>query len=283
MATSTKPTRTTRTRPAPRPGRTGRLMRRVAVLVLLVVLGAAWWWQRTLPLREIAVSGTVHADPAEIARLTEARPDSDLVFSLSPALMADRAERAPWVRVAHVRRLPSGTLAVRVEERVPVVLVMRGGSPSGFFDADGVALPLDSPLDSAAVPYDLPLLTGSVPEVALGERTESATLRETLAALASADAATSALVSEVEWRGAGRSVLWTAPAGGHPSIPVRIGRTGVAGQLARLRAFWDQSVLPRPNTLFRTVDLRFGGQVVTQEGAPQDSTHTVSPSTPGAK
>ena len=33
----------------------------------------------------------------------------------------------------------------------------------------------------------------------------------------------------------------------------------------------------------RTVDLRFDGQVVTQEGAPTDSTHTASPSTPDAK
>ena len=264
------------TRPASaRPGRAARVARWLGAVALVAALGAAWQWQRTLPLRDVVVSGTVHADPAEIVRLTGVRPDSDAVFSLSPALLADRAQRSPWVRTASVRRLPTGTLSVRIEERVPVVLVMRQGRPAGFFDAEGVALPLDAAGDSGAVSYDLPLLTGSVPPAAPGERTTSAALRETLAALGRADDATDALVAEVEWR-RGAAVLWTTPAGGHPSVPVRLGRTGVDNQLARLRAFWDQSVLPRPRTRFRTVDLRFEGQVVTQEGdpAPRDSTRS---------
>ena len=269
----TKPT----TRTGPRPGRAGRILRRVGALVLVIGLVAAYLWQRQLPLTSIEVTGTTHADPAEIARLTEARPDSDRVFSLSPALMADRAARAPWVRTASVRRLPTGTLAIRVSERVPVVLVMRAGRPAGFFDAEGVAIPLDARRDS--VSFDLPLLTGDVPDVAPGEQTSSAALRETLDALASADPATNALVSEIEWRGGNRSFIWTTPAGGQPSIPVRIGAHGVANQLARLRAFWNQSVLPRPRARFRSVDLRFDGQVVTQEGdptVPSDSLKTPS-------
>ena len=271
-------TRQTSTRTGTRAAgsRAGRILRVVGAVVLVGVLGAAWLWQSRLPLRAVEVTGTVHADPAEIVRLTEARPDSDRVFALSPALMEDRAERAPWVRTASVRRLPSGILSVRVEEREPVVVVMRGGRPSGFFDAEGVALPLDA--DSSGVSYDVPLLSGNIPDVTPGERTESAALRETLAALALADDATDALVSEIEWHAGGRAVLWTTPAGGHPSIPVRIGRGDVAGQLARLRAFWDQSVLPRPQTRFRTVDLRFDGQVVTEEGDPpaRDSTTTAT-------
>lgn len=277
-------TSATAPRGAARPGRTGRIVRAGGVAALACALGAAWWWQHTLPLRAVEVTGTVHADAAEVARLTGVRPDSDAVFAISPALVADRAQRHPWVRTAHVRRLPSGTLSVRVEERVPVVLVMRSGQPAGFFDAEGVALPLDptgTAADSGAVPYDLPLLTGSVPDVVPGERTTSAALRATLAALASADAATLALVSEIEWHAAGRTVLWTTPAGGHPSVPVRLGATNVPDQLARLRAFWDQSVLPRPRARFRLVDLRFGGQVVTQEGSParRDST-TRGPAAP---
>lgn len=270
---ATRPTPAPPPSTAPRPGRGRRILRRLGVAALVLGLGAAWMWQRTLPLRRVAVTGTVHADAAEVARLTGARPDSDAVFSLSPALVADRAQRHPWVRTAHVRRLPTGTLSVRVEEREPVVLVMRDGRPAGYLDADGVALPLDAVSDSSrarrgAVPYDVPLLTGAVPAVAPGERVASGALRETLAALAAADDATDALVSEIEWHPSGRAVLWTTPAGGHPSVPVRLGRTGVADQLARLRAFWDQSVLPRPRARFRSVDLRFEGQVVTQEGDP---------------
>lgn len=266
-------------RTTPRPGRTGRILRRLGVVALVMGLGAAWMWQRTLPLSNVEVLGTVHADPSDIIRLTGVRPDSDDVFSLSPELIADRAQRNPWVRTARVRRLPTGTLSVRVEERTPVVLVMTDGSPSGFLDAEGFAMPLDTAADSGAVPYDVPLLTGAAPTLDDNRRVESRSLRETLTALAEADAATNALVSEIEWHPGGRAILWTAPAGGHPSIPVRLGRTGVADQLARLRAFWDQSVLPRPGTRFRQVDLRFTGQVVTQEGNPpsRDSTQTPSP------
>ena len=143
--------------------------------------------------------------------------------------------------------------------------------------AEGVALPLAAD----TVRYDVPLLTGAVPDVRAGDRAESAALRDLLAALAAADDGTDALVSEVEWRGPGRAVLWTTPAGGHPSIPVRLGRTGVADQLARLRAFWDQSVLPRPRARVRTVDLRFAGQVVTEEGDPQPDS-AAAPAAPAA-
>ncbi len=262
-------------RTAPRAGRARRLLRYAAILALAAGLGAAWWWQHTLLVRSVEVTGTVHADPADVASRTGIQPDSDAVFALSPALVADRAQRSPWVETAAVRRLPSGTVAIHVTERTPVVLVMRGGRAAGYFDATGVMLPLSS--DSVA--YDLPLLTGAVPDVAPGAQTQSAALRETLAALSTADDATDALISEVEWR-RGLGVVWTTPAGGQPSIPVRLGATGVADQLLRLRAFWDQSVLPRPQTRFRTVDLRFDGQVLTQEGDPQpDSTRAGAPRT----
>ena len=260
----------------PRPGRTGRLIRYAAILALAIGLGAAWWWQHTLLVQTVEVTGTVHADPTDIIQRTGIRPDSDAVFSLSPALVADRAERSPWVETAAVRRLPSGAVALRVTERVPVVLVMRGGRAAGYFDATGVMLPLTA--DSVA--YDLPLLTGSVPDVEPGKRTTSLALRETLTALATADDGVDALISEVEWR-RGLGVVWTTPAGGQPSIAVRLGATDVADQLLRLRAFWDQSVLPRPQTRFRTVDLHFRGQVITQEGAPlaPDSTRAAAPRT----
>lgn len=262
-------------RTAPRAGRAGRLLRYAALLALAIGLGAAWWWQHTLLVNRVEVTGTVHADPTEVAGRTGVRPDSDAVFSLSPALVADRAARSPWVETAAVRRLPSGTIAIRVTERAPVVLVMRRGRPAGYLDATGTLLPLTA--DSVA--YDLPLLTGAVPDLEPGERTTSAALRETLAALSTADDATDALISEIEWR-RGLGVVWTTPTGGQPSIQVRLGATGVADQLRRLRAFWDQSVLPRPQTRFRTVDLRFTGQVITQEGAPApDSTRAALPRT----
>lgn len=257
---------------ADRHTRTRRRLRLAGLAVLGVALVGAWVWQRTLPLERIDIVGTVHADSAGVARLTGVTPDSVALFSLSPDLMADRAQRHPWVRTAHVRRMPTGTLRVRVEERTPVALVLVDGQPDHFLDAEGYAMPV-----AADAIYDLPLLTGAVPDYHPTQRVSSASLRELLLALGQADAATDALVSEIDWR-PGRITLWTSPAGGQSTIPVRLSRTGYADALGRLRAFWDQSVLPRPETAFRLVDLRFRGQVVTQEAAPDSTLYPTPPS-----
>lgn len=258
----------------PTADRRRRALRRLGLVALALGLGAAWVWQRTLPLAHVDVVGAVHADAAAVAALTEAVPDSVALFSLSPALIADRAQRHPWVRRAHVRRLPTGTLRVRVEERVPVALALGAdGRPAHFLDAEGYAMPVEAA--SPAV-YDVPVVHGA-PAYHPVQPVESDTLRGLLGALARADAETVALVSEVDW--GRRPTLWTTPAGGHGSIPVRLGADDHDSQLRRLRAFWDQSVLPRPGAEFQLVDLRFDGQVVTREAA-SDSTQAAPAAAP---
>ena len=258
MASSKK---TTKQRPATKAQRAARRRRRrrlLGTLVLALGLGMAWVWQRTLPLRAIDVVDAQNAEPAEVARLTGVLPDSVAIFRLGPALMADRAQRHPWVRRAYVRRLPTGTLRVRVEEREPVALVLdASGAPHHFLDAEGYAMPA---VDGALA--DVPLLTGA-PAYHPTQPVADAGLRELLAALAAAPPETNALVDAVAW---GRYPnLTTAPAGGHDAVAVRLPRTGHAGALRRLRAFWDQTVLPQPDASFALVDLRFDGQIVTRE------------------
>lgn len=247
-----------------------RLVRRLVlgagVLVVAALAAAAWQWQQRVPLRRVAVTGFVRADSAEVVRLA-ALPDSAALFDLDPTVIADRTRRAPWVREARVRRLPTGTLAVAVEERVPVALVVAAdGRPSHYLDAEGFGLPL-RPSD----PFDVPLLRGHVPAYQPTQPAESAALRALLAALASADAETDALVSEITFGTDGEVLLRTspdgAPDGAHGALTVRLGPGGggYAAQLQRLHAFWHQAVLTRPATRFEVVDLRFDGQIVTRE------------------
>ncbi|MDT0630214.1 FtsQ-type POTRA domain-containing protein [Rubrivirga sp. S365] len=241
-----------------------RWLRRLGGVALVLALVAAWVWQRTLPFERVAVVGTAHAPVAEVERLVGVTPDSTALYALDPGLLAGRAERHPWVHRASVRRLPTGTLRVRVEEREPVALALGAdGRPSHFLDAQGFMMP---PSPSAL--YDVPVLRDAPPYHAV-QPVADADLRSLLAALSRADDATRALVSEVAW---GPSpTLWTTPTTGHGSVPVRLGRGGdPADQLRRLRAFWDQAVLPRPAHDFRLVDLRFDGQVVTREGGAAD-------------
>lgn len=269
MATRTQQQRAARRR---------KLLRLAGGVVLVVLLGAAWIWQRTLPLERIEVAGAVHAPADQVIALTKAVPDSVALFTLSPALLADRAQRHPWVETARVRRLPTGTLRIAVDERVPVVLVLDGaGRASHFLDADGYAMPA-----AAATPalYDVPVLTGAPPYHPT-QPVGSSGLPSFLRALATADDATQALVSEIRW--SPRATLWTTPVEDHGSLAVRLDPDGdPVDQLRRLRAFWDQAVLPRPEVRFESVDLRFDGQVVTREAAPGDSTAT-APDTTAAR
>ena len=248
-----------------------RLAVRLAFVALAIGLAAAWMWQRTLPLKQVTVVGNVQAQDEDVIRLVHTTPDSVALFSLDPALMADRAERHPWVREAHIRRLPTGTLRIRVEERQPVALVLgTDGRPAHFLDASGYAMPM-----RRGALADVPVLRGALPDYHPTQPVDSRSLRELLAALASADAETDALISEIVWT-PNRTTLWTTPTSSRGTLPVRLGRTGQADQLQRLHAFWHQAVLPRPGAPIEAVDLRFEGQVVTKEAIPAPSDSTAS-------
>ena len=277
--TRTAAPRTAAPRGARRSARRRRVrafVRGVLVVAAVVGLAAAWVWHRTLPLEAVEVTGTLRAQPADVARLAGVAPDSTAPVSLygvDIALVADRVRRHPWVREARVSRLPSGTMRIRVEERTPAVLVVGAdGAPAHFLDAAGFAMPLPAGPDAA----DVPLLRGAVPAYHPTQPVGSRPLRRLLAALAAAPPEVDALVAEVRWSRAGATVL-TPPAGGHAPIPVRLGRAGFDARLARLGAFWTQAVLPRPETPFRLVDLRFDGQVVTREGASQTAPESSAP------
>ena len=223
-------------------------------------------WARTAP------------DPADVARLAGVAPDSAApvaLYGIDIALVADRVRRHPWVREARLRRLPTGTLRIAVEEREPVVLVLASGVPHHYLDASGYAMPVPEGADME----DVPLLRGAVPEYHPTQPVRSASLRELLSALATADEDVDALVSEVEWAASGATLL-TVPAAGRGALAVRLGRTRHADALTRLAAFWEQAVLTRPDTPIQLVDLRFAGQVVTRETAPTRAAGGVSPEAP---
>ncbi|HYE96054.1 MAG TPA: FtsQ-type POTRA domain-containing protein [Rubricoccaceae bacterium] len=248
-----------------------RLALGAGVLVVGALVALAWRWQDTLPLRRVTVEGNRHAQAEELVRLAhlhvaregvEDDSTADRLFALQPLLVADRMARHPWVRSATVRRYPTGTLAVRVVEREPAALVLTAdGRPSHYLDGEGYAMPL-----ARGAAYDVPLLRGRLPAYHPRRPVRDRALRDLLAALAevrASDPAADALVSEITW-GAGGATLLTPPVEGRGSLPVRLGRGDASDKLRRLRAFWAQAVLPRPQTPIRLVDLRFDGQVVTQ-------------------
>ena len=245
-----------------------KIGRALGLVALCVGLVAAWVWHRTLPLEEVRVVGTHRAAPEDVSALAGVAPDEAVpvaLYGIDLALVADRVRRHPWVREARLRRLPTGSLRIAVEERTPVALVLDAdGRPHHYLDAAGFAMPVPA---SGAETEDVPLLRGRLPAYHPTQPIRNAGIRELLGALASADDGVDALISEVVWSESG-ATLYTEPVAGRGTIPVRLGRTGHADALTRLGAFWEQAVLTRPDVPLRLVDLRFAGQVVAQETLP---------------
>lgn len=239
----------------------------VAVLLLIVVGGiVAFGWHRAsvLPLTEVRVTGATHADEAEVLRLA-ALPDSARLFAIEPLEVAERVEAEPWVARASVTRWMNGVLEIRLRERAPVMLVVGAdGRPAALLDAEGHSLPPRASALHAGM--DLPLLTGVLPDLRFGEPVSDGPLRRFLAALPEIGPVSDALLSSIERRRDGQLVALTSPSPGGDAIPVWLGRDGFHGKLRNLEAFWEQAVLTRPEHPIRRIDLRFDGQIVTDEG-----------------
>ncbi|MFN3596709.1 MAG: cell division protein FtsQ/DivIB, partial [Rubricoccaceae bacterium] len=245
-----------------------RARRVLAAAAVAAVLLGAWVWTRTLPVRAVEVVGYAHAHPDALRTLAAVVPGEAALYALRPAEVAARVERHPWVARAAVSRYPTGRLRIRVEEREPVALVLApDGRPGYYLDAAGYAMPTATASGGSA--FDVPLLRGAVPPYTETGPVADGALRALLAALAAAHPAEHALVSEVELGPGGALTLYTTPAGAHGPIRVALSPTDLPDQLARLRAFFAQAVLPQPARTFHLVDLRFSGQIVTREDGPE--------------
>jgi cell division protein FtsQ len=220
----------------------------------------AWLWFSRVQVTRIEIKGAHHAD-ADQLRALAAVDSGAVLFELDPEVIADRVKRHPWVREASVTRFPTGVLLIHVEERVPVVLQMEAtGRPARYLDAEGYAMPLGK--GTAA---DVPLLHGVRGPVHPMRPVQDERVRALLSALAAMPEAERALISEILYTPEHEFWLYTTPAAGQGSIPVRLGREGFAERLRILAAFWQQAVLTQPNKTFSLIDLRFAGQVIVQE------------------
>ncbi len=234
---------------------------------LAIVVALSWvGWGRIARIRvaDIRVEGAVLAAVEDVRKA--ARIDADtLLVSIAPSLVDDRVRRHPWVASASTRRLPDGTVAIRVRERRPVLLVIgASGRPYHYIDREGRRMPF--------VPghaFMVPVLRGLEESYHPVRPVQQPAVRELAAALDGLDPDVDALVSEFVVGEDGGIVLVTTPASGGQTLRVRLGRDGFARRLARLREFWDQAVLTRPEVRFASVDLRFEGQIITRESSPE--------------
>ncbi len=234
----------------------------IAAAALLSVAVLGWQGVTSIPVRSVVVRGAEHATDDAIVALARVPLDS-LLFTVSPTLIEDRVRRHPWVEDAVVSRLPTGTVSIHVTERTPVLLALSAsGEPSYYVDAEGFRMPY-RPGGS----WRVPILTG------LSERyhpvvpIRNEAVRGLASALPDIEEDVDALLSEFRVDDGGGITLSTTVTPQGRTLQVRLGRAVSAERLVRLRAFWDQVVLARPNARFSWVDLRFDSQIVTNESS----------------
>ena len=230
----------------------------IASAIVLVMAGAyAWQWASGIMVSEIRIHGNTHAATGEILAL--ARIDSSVaIVDVNPDSVSAGIEAHPWVKDAAVRRLPTGTVNIRIAERHPVAIVLEGGSPAAFLDATGRVMPLTE--DAV---YDVPTITG-VREIRGRDVVEDETILELLRTLDNSPREISALIGDLTYEN-GEVWVRTLPNSSGESLPIRLGDRDFETRLRRMYTFWHRAVITQPEKRFAVIDLRFDSQVVTRE------------------
>lgn len=243
-----------------RNGRTrirGILLTTVAAIVLVMAGAIGWQWASGIMVAEVRIQGYQHAELDELASLVDT-DSSVALIDVNPDSIAANVEQHPWVDVATVRRFPTGTLSVRITERIPVAIAIDRGEAVAYLDADGRVMPL---VRSAV--YDVPTISG-LARVNHGGIVEEETVRGMLAALAEIPNEVSALIGSLSFQD-GEIWAGTLPDAAGESLPVRLGDRDFEHRLKRMHTFWHRAVISQPQKHFDLIDLRFNSQVVTRE------------------
>ena len=252
------------------PRRRGGRLRRIALLlgaltVLPVIAQAPWaaWRGQLFAVRDIRVEGTRYLESAAVVEAAGLKAGADL-FSID----LDRARQAlllqPRVARAELfRAFPHG-IRVRVEERLPVLLVKHGAPWE--MDSAGVVLP---PLAEGVV-ADVPMLVG--PELSgcrAGTLVHSSAVSRGLAwvaALGEKDLQLAGNISEIDVSDERTTVL-TLMSGTRVLSPSWPPGTRALSALRVVLADLQQR-----GTVAEEVDLRFDQQVIVRPAAPPGGT-----------
>ncbi|MDA1027744.1 MAG: FtsQ-type POTRA domain-containing protein [Bacteroidetes bacterium] len=221
---------------------------------------SGWYWLNQVRLTEVQIQGLINASEQEVKDLI--RVDTGAVmFDLDPQILEDRIRRHPWIMEAHVSRLPTGLLDIRVLERYPVAQALESNGKIGFYyDRNGFRMPLTD-----VMWYEVPILSGDIEAYHPIIPVTDEVVKELLFELPNMSEATDAVLSEIIRVETGFEMR-TTPVGNHGSIPVLIGDSDFEAKFKSLDTFWQQEVLKHEDIEYATIDLRFAGQIVTKQG-----------------
>jgi cell division protein FtsQ len=235
------------------------------ILLTATVSVGSYVWKSDLPVRVADCDGNRIVARESILRAA-AVPMDKKIMDVDLGVIRTRVMQNPYFKDASVVRDLPDRILVRVDERVPVAMLIAGKTL--YVDAEGMVVPAIR----SEYAFDLPVITGaaSVQECRPGKKIVHPALREALQiVLASAKLGNSLSrrISEIHVQPNGELVLYTAEFG----IPVMFGRGNIVDKLTILEGFWTSVVSSRGGQTLRTVDIRFADQVVARWEPSQSS------------
>ncbi len=233
--------------------------RKRAVITLATILplciGGIVGWSYLLqrPCTHIEIAGIEYADSASVYNLVDA-------VSSAP-LAVDRIQRHPWIQGVRAVCYPTGTMQVEISERLPRLLALaKNGSPAYYLDEFGHMMPVN-----ARLVFDVPLVRGITDSYHPLLAVKHDGIRNLAALLPRLPAEVTVMISEFEVREDGLSMMIRTAGTDHTTV-VYLGEEDWEKRLHRLHAFWEQQGgWPPGDRTIDVIDLRFHGQIITQE------------------
>lgn len=226
-----------------------------AVLVLGIAVLAGLYWTRTMTVSEVRFEGYHFVDRQELEQSvdipTGVRPDSLDFMSI-----IRKVEKIPYVKFADISVEPGGELLISITERQPIALLAEGERKI-YVDEDGLRLPL---ILGKAV--DVPIVYGFSARP-IGDTLKSDAFRAVRNFLVEVKRkpVSDATISEVAWTPEQGVVALTNENG----VKLVFGKEDFKKRLRNWEAFYGEVIKTKGIVGMRTIDLRFRGQVVTQE------------------
>lgn len=226
-----------------------------AVLVLGLAVLAGIYRDRTSTIQNVQFEGNYFVTSEELQK------QADIPAGISPDSLnfidvINRVESIPYVHYADVNIEPSGKLLIRITERKPIALLADGNTKI-YIDKDGIRLPLV--LEKTV---DVPILYGfkSKPMQDTLKSDAFITVRNFLLEMHQ-NPLSNATISEIGWTNNNGIIALTNENG----VKLIFGKEDFKNRLRNWEAFYGKIIKTKGIASMRSVDLRFRGQIVTQE------------------
>lgn len=229
------------------------------VFVLLLAIGGGitlgWYFNKMSVVRSVEVTGAYFTDSGVVLDAASI-PVGVAPDSISFMEVIRKIELLPYVQTASIRMKPSGRVEIALKERQPLGLVL-SSNQYRYFDADGVLLPV-----IAGKGVDVPLVYG------IGSITRNDTLRtdaffklRDFLIHANNDPVAAATISELAWS-VQEGIVGLSTENG---IRIVFGADNLKERVENWNIFYSQVISVRGPASFRSVDLRYRGQIITRE------------------